>query len=155
MNYWIIRDEKTSGPFSVDDLRQMRISADTPVWYQGLSGWTPAGSIAGLESLFTVGMAAQQFVPAAGETSRSGAVVADGSAECPPNYLVASIVMTILFFLPAGVVAIIFASKVNPLYRRGEVIKARKMSERAALWTILSLVIGLIFIPFKLVFEMI
>lgn len=154
MNYWIIRDEKTSGPFSVDDLRQMEISADTPVWYQGLSGWTPAGAIAGLESLFAVSVAAQPFAPATGVSSQSVAA-GNGSAECPPNYLVASIVMTILFFLPAGVVAIIFATKVKPLYRRGDVMKARKMSERAALWTILSLVIGLILIPFKLVFEMI
>ena len=46
--------------------------------------------------------------------------------------------------MPFGIVAIIYASKVNGLWLRGDVYGAQKASQRAQLWTILAIVLGLL-----------
>lgn len=45
MRYYIIVDGHRSGPFSLDELRERKITKHTLVWYDGLFGWTKAGEI--------------------------------------------------------------------------------------------------------------
>lgn len=40
------------GPFTMEELQAKNISAATPVWYDGLPNWTPAGELEELKSLF-------------------------------------------------------------------------------------------------------
>lgn len=40
------------GPFSIDDLRTMGITKDTPIWHEGLSDWTTADKVLALKDLW-------------------------------------------------------------------------------------------------------
>ncbi len=55
-----------------------------------------------------------------------------------PNYLWQSIVVTILCCLPFGVVAIVYAAKVDGLTASGDLAAARAASNSAKLWVNLS-----------------
>jgi hypothetical protein len=61
-----------------------------------------------------------------------------------PNYLVWAIVVTLLCFLPTGIVAIVYASQVGSKLAAGDVAGARDSSNKAKMWTIISAVIGVV-----------
>ncbi|WP_088341852.1 CD225/dispanin family protein [Robiginitalea sediminis] len=60
----------------------------------------------------------------------------------PNNYLVLAILCTVCCCLPAGVVSIVYAAKVNETYARGEYDLAEKYSSNARTWGIVGLVVG-------------
>lgn len=60
----------------------------------------------------------------------------------PGNYLVLAILCTVCCCLPAGVVSIVYASKVNEAYERGEYEAAEKHSRNARTWGIVGVVVG-------------
>lgn len=66
------------------------------------------------------------------------------SPKMPPAYLVWSVVMTVLCCLPAGVVAIIYSSKVSSRFYAGDIEGANRASERAQIWIIVSFVLGVL-----------
>ena len=78
---------------------------------------------------------------------------APGEPECPPTYLVWSIIVTVLCCLPFGVAAIICSAQVKQAYKRGNLRKAEKMSEAAQWCIILSIVFGLLWIPVQMAFS--
>jgi hypothetical protein len=61
-----------------------------------------------------------------------------------PNYLVWAILVTLLCFLPTGIVAIVYASQVGSKLAAGDVAGARDSSNKAKMWAIISAVIGII-----------
>lgn len=65
-------------------------------------------------------------------------------SKMPSNYLVWSIVMTLLCCLPTGIVAIIYSSQVNDKFHYGDIEGAYRASERAQIWIIVSFVLGLL-----------
>lgn len=188
MEYWIIKDNAPCGPFDEEQLAGLNITADTPVWYDGLSDWIPAADVkefAGLvyntipsvpqeviveqvtvqpaygsggnEQVATVTATITEkpviYVPA--DAIPAGYVpVMQGELKCPPTYLVWAILSTIICFLPLGVCAIIFSTKVKKSFNAGDYAKASKMSEHTALFIILSLVMWLIWMPFSVVISM-
>lgn len=74
--------------------------------------------------------------------------------NCPPNYMAWSIITTIVFFLPLGIVALIYSSKVNGTWLSGNREKARKYSEYAAWFSNIAFVAGLIWFPFSMAISM-
>lgn len=62
----------------------------------------------------------------------------------PDNYLVWSILATVLCCVPFGIVAIISSSKVDGLWSSGQYDAARAASESAKKWTIVAAVLGVI-----------
>ncbi len=64
----------------------------------------------------------------------------------PQNYLVFSILSTLLCCLPLGVAAIVFSSQVNSKYAAGDFHGAMVASEKAKKFTIASAVGGLVVI---------
>ncbi|HBT75419.1 MAG TPA: hypothetical protein DEB39_00510 [Planctomycetaceae bacterium] len=64
--------------------------------------------------------------------------------QCPKNWLVESIVATILCCLPFGIVAIIFAAQVSGKFQAGDYAGAQKASDTAKMWTIVSFACGLV-----------
>lgn len=66
------------------------------------------------------------------------------AAPMPQTYLVWAVIMTVLCCLPAGIVAIIFSSQVTSKYYAGDIEGARKASERAQIWIIVSFVLGVL-----------
>lgn len=62
----------------------------------------------------------------------------------PPSYLVLSVVMTVLCCLVPGIVAIVFSSQVSTKYYAGDLEGARRASQNAEIWIIVSFVLGLL-----------
>ncbi|MDG1572414.1 CD225/dispanin family protein [Robiginitalea sp. M366] len=60
----------------------------------------------------------------------------------PNNYLVLAIICTVCCCLPAGIVSIVYAAKVNETYARGEYDLAQQYSRNARTWGIVGLVVG-------------
>ena len=51
MEFFIIKNDEQQGPFTIDQLREMAIDANTPVWHNGLDDWTSAANIDELRDL--------------------------------------------------------------------------------------------------------
>jgi len=77
------------------------------------------------------------------------------SPAAPPspqvaNHLVWAILTTLFCCLPAGIVSIVYASKVNTLLASGDIEGARQASKNAATWAIVSAaamaVVGLLYL---------
>ena len=58
----------------------------------------------------------------------------------PDNRLILAIVSTIFGCMPLGIVAIVYAAKVDNLYYQGEYDAAWKAAENAKKWSIISLI---------------
>jgi Interferon-induced transmembrane protein len=73
------------------------------------------------------------------------------AAPAIQTYLVPAILVTLFCFLPTGIAAIVFASQVNSKRSVGDYAGAMHASKQARLWTIISLVVGLVFIAFFII----
>ena len=62
----------------------------------------------------------------------------------PKNYLVESILATIFCCLPFGIAGIVFASRVNSAYDRGDYAEAEQASQDAWKWTKISIILGVV-----------
>lgn len=178
MEIYIHSNGSNMGPYSLEQLKDLGISPDTPVWYNGLPDWTPAGVAPATRELFFAPSpdkaivpaepsAEAQATPASGESAPpvpgaqqgynpnqgyyggqgynpQGYPYGPGQQGPPPSYLAWAIISTLCCCMPFGIVAIIYASKVNGLWLRGDVNGAYKASARAQTWTILAIVIGLL-----------
>ncbi len=60
----------------------------------------------------------------------------------PSNYLALAIICTVCCCLPAGIVSIIYAARVNEVYARGDYHLADQYSRNARTWGIVGLVVG-------------
>ncbi|TMR07471.1 CD225/dispanin family protein [Actinomadura soli] len=67
-----------------------------------------------------------------------------GAGSPPPNYLVWSILATILCCIPVGIVSIVFSSQVNSKWAAGDQAGAYKASSNAKTWIIVTVVLGLL-----------
>jgi uncharacterized membrane protein YvbJ len=63
----------------------------------------------------------------------------------PANHLVWAILSTLLCCLPAGVVSIVYAAKVDTLYNAGNYDAAAEASKNAKTWAIVSAAVGFVF----------
>lgn len=96
----------------------------------------------------------QESVTVGDEANADDSQEAEPKEKCPPTNLVWAILAAILCCTPLAIPGIIFAIMVRKKYNRGDYEGAFKASERAALWTILSIVLGLIYQPFSAVISM-
>ena len=62
----------------------------------------------------------------------------------PDNYLVWAILATLCCCVPTGIAAIVFAAQVDGKWASGDYAGAQESSEKAKLWSIVSLVLGLV-----------
>ena len=51
MEFFIIMNDQQQGPFSVEQLANLNIMPDTPVWCEGMDDWTTANNVAELQHL--------------------------------------------------------------------------------------------------------
>lgn len=72
----------------------------------------------------------------------------------PPTYLGWSIASIICCCLLTGIVAVIYAAKVTPLYDMGRYEEARRASEKAEIWLIVSITVGIVALPFQFLMAM-
>ncbi len=52
-SYYIHSGSEPIGPFTIEELKNQSIQADSPVWYEGLPAWTTARNVEELSILFT------------------------------------------------------------------------------------------------------
>lgn len=64
--------------------------------------------------------------------------------KMPPTNLVWSILALLCCCMPAAIVALIYSSQVSNKYHSGDLEGAKKASDRAALWVIISVVTGVV-----------
>ena len=132
MDYYIIRDNRRQGPFSMEQLKEAGLARDTKVWREGLAGWTDAADVPELADL-----ALPPAPPPLGETGRGA-----NETERPPmpkTWLAESIVVTLLCCIVFGIIAIIYSTQVESNYLMGNSELAEYKSRQArnmVLWGI-------------------
>lgn len=134
MKIWIHISGKQQGPFDKEDLPVDIMTAGTPVWYDGLQKWTPAGVAAETAALFSCTLPTAEKEP-----------------KCPPTYLVWSILITLCCCNVAGLVPLVYGSIVSSRFRAHDYEGARKASRITEWWVIIAFVLGLMMFPFLMI----
>lgn len=162
MNYWIARNRERTGPFRREELIDTGLTEDTLVWREGLPTWTRAGSLEELKGLFggsESGDTDPKITPPAYSTSdyaplrNAFAPASKPTAqipEKPTSYVGWSIAAIICCCLIPAIVALVFGMKVGSRYDNGDYAGAEKASEMAEIWLIISIVAGLVALPFTI-----
>lgn len=137
--YYYTDGKERYGPFSIDQLRERNITADTLVWKEGMSDWLPAKRVSELDAL---------LMPSEGFSSLAPPPFVTPSPTDPPpkNWLVESILVTLLCCLPLGIVGIINATKVESLWITGQREASLKASQDAAKWVKIAFFSGIVVI---------
>ena len=163
MQYWINHNGVQSGPVDLDALKEMKLTSKAHVWHEGLSDWVNITQVPELQGLYTMAeesanvATGQPYQPAqtpsaaqpmqqpqqANQQPQQGAP----AEPCPPTNLVWAIITTLLCCLPAGIVGIFYAIKVQNKYREGDIEGAKRASETGAWWCIASIILGILSMP--------
>ena len=162
MNYWMIKEGESRGPYSLEQLAQQGLSAETKVWHQGLSQWTPARCVPALQPLLGIRVKTAEPVHTA---------VSEASV---PTHLRAAVVTTaiiaVAFFdvfspfnlfaspcfyimLPFAWLSIRSALRARRLLRSGDSEAARQRSGRTVTLITLLIVVAVTLLPFHIVAE--
>lgn len=155
--YYAVNGEQ-KGPFTLQELKQHHITRNTLMWKAGMKQWEKANSIAEVASfLFNENeippLPSHQSNPTTIENrvyivkERQDVSYAEYLRIYPKprSYLVFAILATIFCCVPAGIVSIVYASKVEKKYRARDYTGAMRASRSAKTWLILSIVLGIIF----------
>ena len=143
--YYVDASGSQVGPVSKQELKSRNISRQTLVWCEGMSAWTPAGSVTELNEIFAVTPPViptpqtPQIPSTPYETPQQGHY---GTHQKPNSYMWLGLVTTILCCLPLGLVSIYFASKVDTCMAQGDYDGAVTNSNNARLWGIISAIVG-------------
>ena len=180
MKIWIYLNGLQQGPYSIDQLRLLPITPQTPVWYEGLAEWTPAAKAPALAAWFNGG-----DIPVADDSDHSGPSVeiiiekihdkpdqsdaqhsdaaprTDIPADMPdpqraefqlrpPTSMVWCILLTVLCCSPIALAGIITGSLSSSRYNQGDIKASRKFSEATEWLLILAIVFAIIGLPVAL-----
>lgn len=179
MEYWVSINNNQVGPMSLDEVIALDPSADMLVWHPGMPDWDKVANLPELAHLFgadyeecvegetvegepqpeqTIEEPVQEPVlePAPKvEEPKSQPLQETAPAEpCPPNYLVWTVLVTVMCCVPLGVISLIYSSQVKTKYNAGDIEGAKKASSKTELWLILAFVLGLIYQPFSVVMSL-
>ena len=172
MKIWIYLNGLQQGPYSLEQVKLLPVDADTPVWYDGLPQWTPAGQTPLLGPLFATaapepdGPACAPETPAeqaarAARTATHAAYAAQAAAQAaqaaqmattpipprPSTYIVWSIILTILCCSPFALAGIITGAISSSRYNSGDYAGAKSMSTVTEWLLIISVVWAVIAAP--------
>lgn len=129
--YYLDANRNQCGPIEVTQFANCGITDQTFVWREGMPDWKRAGELPELAAY--IGGSRSAFAPGSAPMPVVGQ---------PSNNLVWAILTTILCCMPTGIYAIICAAKVDTLWYAGLYEEARRMSRKAAQWSIISAVIS-------------
>ena len=237
MQYWIIKDGESKGPFTLEELQAMGISQTTKIWCKGMDNWTKAGETDIADVLFAhvvedgeersvesaEASESEERIAESAEASESeerSAESAEASeneelraesaeaseqprmtpppynpalysqppytpqqppmpgyrpqpspqqiyndgyrrgledgkkldadtdtSKCPPSNMVWAVLATVFCCMPAGIVSIVYASRVSGLYHKGDFVGAKRASDRAAYWALGSAIFHMVTYP--------
>lgn len=157
MLYWIATTEREKiGPLEFDELRNYQgLTPDTLVWHAGLTTWKKAGEVAELAPLFaTADVAASVVAPPAPQETAYRQETKERPKR-PRTYIGWSIAALILCCTIPAIVAVVYGMQVGPHYDCDDYRGARKASANAELWLIVSIVFGLVSLPFSIILNLV
>lgn len=141
--YFLDQNGTQQGPVEKETLRQYCITPHTQVWREGMAQWMPASQLPELSDLFAQAQAAPLPQNPCTPSSYNNYQY-PGQAGKPASYMWLAILTTLLCCLPAGIVSIVYASKVDYAWAMGDSTRAKSSSSNALTWAIVSLVLGII-----------
>lgn len=127
MEFYIVNKNLKQGPYTVEELPNKDITANTMVWSVGFSSWKKAKDIPELSKLLS-NLPPEPFMTDA----------------MPKTWLAEAILVTCLCCLPLGIVGIIYATKVDTAYYNQQYDLAQLYSRKARKWTLWGFYIALI-----------
>lgn len=175
MEYWVSINNNQVGPMSLDEVIALNPSADMLVWHPGMPDWDKAANLPELAHLFgddyeecvegetvegepqpeqTIEEPVQEPAPKAEDVKPQPLQETAPAEPCPPNYLVWTVLVTVMCCVPLGVISLIYSSQVKTKYTAGDIEGAKKASSKTELWLILAFVLGLIYQPFSVVMSL-
>ena len=158
--FYIDASGQQKGPIPPSQFSMFNVSADTLVWCKGMADWQRAGAVDELKAYFDNDANGATPPPTPGAAGTAGTAsgapydnayhsmgsgTSNQSMPCPPSNLVWAIVSTILCCLPTGIVAIVYACKVDNLYLMGDYQGAVEASNKARNWAIGGLIASVVF----------
>lgn len=155
MEYWVSINNNQVGPMSLDDVIALDPSANMLVWHPGMPDWDKAANLPELAHLF--GADYEECVDSQTIETEPQPQPQQETAPaepCPPNYLVWTVLVTVMCCVPLGVISLIYSSQVKTKYNAGDIEGAKKASSKTELWLILAFVLGLIYQPFSVVMSL-
>lgn len=155
--FYIDASGQQTGPIPPSQFSMFNVSADTLVWCKGMADWQRAGAVDELKAYFNNDANGATPPPTPGTAGTANGATYDNvchsmgsgapnqSMPCPPSNLVWAIVSTILCCLPTGIVAIVYACKVDNLYLMGDYQGAVEASNKARNWALGGLIASIVF----------
>lgn len=154
MQWYYSNNGAQTGPVSAEDLKLMladgRVRSTDMVWREGMTDWVPASSVGELAVSAAPSASPIQTAPLLGAAAApyQPPVTAQPMGQQYhgdiPTYLWQSIAVTLLCCLPGGIVAIVYAAKVDGLKASGNIPAAQAASKSAKTWCWASFGIGLV-----------
>lgn len=152
--YFYVNDTGSQvGPLSLEEIKRLNLCPDTYVWTEGMADWAKLRDVPELASTgspcpLPPPIEDDEQPPLPNSTSyqfdyRPNPPQKDVPGVCPPSYTFFAIATTICCFLPAGLVALVYAVRVSSLWSSGQYEAAQKSSNNAKLWSVISLIAGL------------
>lgn len=143
MNYYYLKDGKSSDkPVDVKTFMELGLSKSTLVWCEGMSGWQPASDVEELRKMFEANTPPPPPPPP--HSFPPPPPSSEPKQKEPTNYLVYSILATLLCCVPTGVVSIVYANKANTSWSMGRYEEAEKATKNARLWLFISIGAGVL-----------
>lgn len=114
--YYILNGSEQQGPYTIDQLRG-RLTPQTYVWREGLADWIQASNLPELSAV----LLPEGSVPASGVVKHK-------------DYLVESIIVTLLCCLVFGILGIVYSVQANSAFSSGNITAANEFSAKAKQW---------------------
>ncbi len=140
--YYIDRNTNAQyGPFPVEELKRKGITPNTLVWSNGMADWVEAGKVPELSNLFYNSGYSSTTPPQPGYSAGSGNgnVNIPEMRPMPKNWFVEAILLTLLCSPIFGIIAIIYANKVESRYYAGDYDGAVSSAKSAKMWVLIGL----------------
>ncbi|MFK7850841.1 MAG: CD225/dispanin family protein [Akkermansiaceae bacterium] len=143
MSWFYSKNGTQMGPVSTEELSSKAASGEVLntelIWKEGMPDWKPLSEVPEFAAIVVSPQAAMSS-PGAGNVPITQPPAYTSSQLPPniPNYLWQSIVATVLCCMPFGVVAIVFAAKVDGLVARGDIAGAQSASQSAKTWVMVA-----------------
>lgn len=129
--YYLTSDHQTRGPVDASLAGSYGLRPDTLVCPVGGNQWVPLSEIPELAAVVSAHAAT--------------AVDERANRPAPPSNLIPAIITTVLCCMPAGIIAIIYASRVKGLWASGLYPKSLATSRKAMQWCIISVICAVLF----------
>ena len=169
--YWVNIDGIQSGPISRDELANIDFNPEvTYVWHEELDDWQRIDHLSEFADIVAAKQKAAAESAEHSEESESSVTpppvpqppmpqppmpqppVAP-EAEAPTN-LVWAVIATVMCCQITGVIAIVYGAMTSSANSAGNYEKARRYSDIAQIWVMVSIVLGLIYMPIALLMMM-